>query len=108
MPKQAKTVICSFVVLALVLTSFSFWPHKAKAASYGFCVLNPDGSLPPKEVLPPVAKSTLGFFAYDPGFRGGVEVASGDVDGNGKDEIIAGAGFSGGPHVRLFEPYHLY
>jgi hypothetical protein len=42
------------------------------------------------------------FFAYDRNFRGGVNVAVGDLDGDGKAEIITGAGFSGGPHVRIF------
>ncbi|MFA4833376.1 MAG: S8 family serine peptidase [Patescibacteria group bacterium] len=42
------------------------------------------------------------FFAYDKNFRGGVNVASGDVNGDGKDEIIAGAGAGGGPQVRIF------
>lgn len=43
------------------------------------------------------------FLAYDKGFRGGVNVASGDMDGDGLDEIAAGPGAGGGPHVRIFK-----
>lgn len=43
-----------------------------------------------------------GFLAYDKNFRGGVNITVGDLDGDGKAEIITGAGFSGGPHVRIF------
>lgn len=46
---------------------------------------------------------TLGSFpAYDKNFRGGVNVAVGDVDNDGKDELVTGAA-SGGPHVRIFD-----
>ncbi|MDD5715153.1 MAG: hypothetical protein PHF98_00425, partial [Patescibacteria group bacterium] len=43
------------------------------------------------------------FFAYAESFRGGVNVAAGDINGDGVDEIIAGAGNGGGPHVRIFK-----
>jgi VCBS repeat-containing protein len=42
------------------------------------------------------------FFAYDAAFAGGVEVAAGDMDGNGVADIITAAGPGGGPHVRAF------
>lgn len=42
------------------------------------------------------------FMAYAPNFKGGVDVATADIDGDGIDEIITGAGPGGGPHVRIF------
>ena len=43
-----------------------------------------------------------GFFAYADSFRGGVNVSIGDLNGDGIKEIICGAGYNGGPHVRVF------
>lgn len=42
------------------------------------------------------------FLAYPESFEGGAYVAVGDLDGNGKTEIITGAGQGGGPQVRVF------
>lgn len=44
-----------------------------------------------------------GFFAYADSFRGGVNVAIGDLNGDNIKEIIAGAGYGGGAHVRVFK-----
>lgn len=43
------------------------------------------------------------FDAYNPNFRGGVNLAIGDVNGDGNAEIVTAAGPTGGPHVRVFD-----
>ncbi len=53
-------------------------------------VFNPDRS--PKFAMNPY-----------PGFSGGVRVATADVNGDGIDDIITGAGTGGGPQVSVFD-----
>jgi murein DD-endopeptidase MepM/ murein hydrolase activator NlpD len=48
-----------------------------------------------------IAKAS--FYAYDSGFTGGVDVASGDIDKDGKAEIITAPASMGGPHVKIFK-----
>jgi streptogramin lyase len=52
-----------------------------------------------------IADSALlaSFFAFAPGFSGGVSVAAGDVNGDGKADVIVGAGPGAGPHVKVID-----
>jgi lipoprotein-anchoring transpeptidase ErfK/SrfK len=42
------------------------------------------------------------FQAFPADFKGGINVAGGDINNDGKDEILAAANFGGGPQVRAF------
>jgi len=50
----------------------------------------------------------LGFNAYDEFFRGGVNVAVADMNGDGRADIITGAGDGGGSHVKIFDGAGLF
>ena len=43
------------------------------------------------------------FYAYQPGFVGGVRVAMGDINRDGFDDIVTAPGFGAGPHVAMFD-----
>lgn len=43
-----------------------------------------------------------GFFAYASNYTGGVTVSAGDVDGDGKDELVTGTNPGSTTHVRAF------
>jgi len=51
------------------------------------------------------SKFTPGFFAYDNNFKGGVNVACGDLDADGYAEIVTAPKVNGGPHIRIFNRY---
>ena len=63
------------------------------------------GGGPHVRTFEPTGVARNGFFAYGPGFSGGVRVTAGQLDLNPVDaveEIITAAGPGGGPHVRSF------
>jgi subtilisin family serine protease len=43
------------------------------------------------------------FKAFPENFRGGASLASGDVDGDRREELVVGAGRGGGPQIRIFD-----
>jgi hypothetical protein len=49
-----------------------------------------------------VGAALTAFLAYEPGFTGGVFVAAGDTDGDGRAEIITGPDAGGAPLVKTF------
>jgi subtilisin family serine protease len=62
------------------------------------------GAKPEIKIFDERGKLRNQFLAYAASFRGGVSVAAGDIDGDGKAEIVSGTGFGGGPQVRIFSP----
>ena len=60
------------------------------------------GKEPRVKIFTDQGKSSKEFLAYDKGFSGGVNLASGDIDNDGQIEILTGPGFGGGAHLRAF------
>ncbi len=62
------------------------------------------GSVPQVEVRNAVTGASVGsFLGYEASFTGGVTVATGDVNGDGTDDVIVGSGVGGGPRIRVFD-----
>jgi cyclophilin family peptidyl-prolyl cis-trans isomerase len=66
------------------------------------CGAGPGGA-PVIRVFDGASQQQIGeIAAFDAGFRGGVHVGAGDINGDGRDDVIAGAGAGGAPHVLVF------
>ncbi|MGL6073697.1 MAG: hypothetical protein ACRC8S_05995 [Fimbriiglobus sp.] len=66
-----------------------------------------NGGGPLVKVFDAQGRALTAFLAYDKNFRGGVRVGAGDVNGDGLDDIVTGAGVGGGPLVRVFNASNL-
>lgn len=86
---------------------------KNLGASIAMCDVNGDGrdevvtgaglsGGPQVRIFTQTGDVIASWFAYDKNFRGGVNVACGDVNSDGKIEIVTGPGFGGGPQIRIF------
>jgi len=63
-----------------------------------------EGSSPTVTVYDATTTNNLFTFnAFDPGFQGGVRVATGDFNGDNVDDIVCAAGPGAGPHVKIFD-----
>jgi hypothetical protein len=89
-------------LIALALT-----PAFLAAAANAQLVVGPVSGMAPVVGVgtpTPSPTGTVQFFtAFDPAFRGGVSVATGDTNGDGVADIIVGAGAGGGGHVKVFD-----
>src|SRR5262245_56293328 len=85
------------VVLAVAMTLLG-----PVAAAHAAKIVVPPGGGPHVRMFNGGGGDLGGFFAFDPGFRGGVTVAIADVMNDSAPEIITGAGPGGGPNVHVF------
>jgi hypothetical protein len=66
------------------------------------------GGAPHVKVFDLVTGSEIrSFLAYDSAFGGGVYIAGGDINGDGLDDIITGAGQNGSAQVKVFDGSNL-
>ena len=67
------------------------------------------GSVPQVKVLHGRTGAVLASFTpFDSSFRGGVRVATGDVNGDGRADVVVGAGPGGGSRVKVFDGTALF
>jgi len=99
------STVDSFTKIATTITLSPWTPNGEMGVGTGseIVVGSGQGSLPEVKIYDQNGAIVSSFLAYDPGFLGGVEVASGDLTRDGFPEIITGAGHGGGPHVKIFD-----
>jgi parallel beta-helix repeat protein len=85
------------------ISSNDFGPGLLRQPAVEVVIAGADvGNDPRVQVFAPDGKIAFDFLAFDPGFKGGVRVAKGDVNGDGVADIIAAMG-PGGDTVKVFD-----
>lgn len=113
--KMATSEIRKFRTDGIFLNSFTAYEEKfLNGASINAGDIDGDGkkeiltaknfgSLPEVRIFDAEGKIKKEFLAYSEKFKGGLNISSGDFNNDGIDEIITGAGYGGGPQVRIFD-----
>jgi hypothetical protein len=114
-PAGASSSVTVFdTATGLVLRRFDPFPGFSGGVHVAVGDVNGDGI--PDVIAAPAASGTpfvrvfdlatgtaiRNFFAFDTGFRGGLSIALADINNDGAQDILVGAGPGGGPHVKVF------
>ncbi|MBI4239980.1 hypothetical protein HY620_03250 [Candidatus Uhrbacteria bacterium] len=75
----------------------------SKNGDASLVVTQGQGSLPDVRMYTRQGKLIGVFSAYNKSFHGGISIATGDIDGNGVDEIITGPSSKAPAHIRVFD-----
>ena len=100
---NAERSVKAALGLPVVMTSTAPTIPSLEATTPYIALAANAGSAPEVRIYSPDGKQISKIMAYAQTFRGGVRVAAGDVDGDGKVEIITAPGPGGGPHIRVFD-----
>jgi hypothetical protein len=100
MVRARATAVASLLLLLLLLAA-----APPPAAAGPIIVTGPGAGGGPEVRVFDAATGALimSFFAFDPGFLGGVRVGSVDANGDGIPDVVVAAGPGGGPHLRVFD-----
>src|SRR5262245_46886996 len=94
----------TWIIHFLTVLMVAIIANHAQALGLRFDAFGWDAGGPPRVAVYLSGSAQIAnFLAFDPAFTGGVRVAVGDVDGDGIDDIVVGAGPGGGPHVKVFK-----
>jgi UPF0755 protein len=95
--KLGRGRLNTFKAIETIYKNLVFSPH------YAYIITSPGAGSPPLiQIFKPNGLKITEFYAYDKNFRGGVNICSADLDGDGIKEILTIPREGGGPHLKIF------